>query len=434
MLKLSTHHIDKLVKVENLHSLSALKTPPAGILLAKLLMALGLILLLFLFLPWQQNIRGKGKVTALDPANRPQAVQSVIAGQIQTWHVREGEFVTAGDTIVSIREVKDKYFDPQLLLRLREQLAAKENGLEAKKQKAMALQQQLDALNTGTMRKIEQATAKLEADRVKFKNSENLYHRNKRLFEAGNIPLTKFQDIEYKYQGSLAEFQNAKVEIERLRAENLEKVSKAQSELDNTESEIFETHAEISKLTNEYANMKIRSGQYQILAPQDGHVVRTMKAGIGETIKEGEIICTIMPEVSDQAVEMYVKAMDVPLLSKGRKVRIEFDGWPSLQFSGWPNVSVGTFGGVVEVIDYVSMQSGEFRILITPDKDDEPWPAQLRVGSGTRGWVMLDSVPVWYEIWRQLNGFPPSLYEAPLRDAVIQNKTETSYESEAEMK
>jgi multidrug resistance efflux pump len=434
MLKLSTHHIDKLVKVENLHSLRALKTPSAGILLAKLLMLLGLVLLLFLFLPWQQNIRGKGKVTALDPANRPQTIQSVIAGQIQSWHVREGEFVNAGDTIVSIREVKDKYFDPELLLRLREQLAAKENGLEAKRKKAIALQQQLDALSTGMVRKIEQATAKLEADRVKFNNAENLYQRNKWLFEAGNIPLTKFQDIEYKYQGSLADFQNAKVEIERLRAENLEKLSKAQSELNTTESEIFETQGEISKLTNEYANMKIRSGQYQILAPQNGHVVRTMKAGIGETIKEGEIICTVMPEVSDQAVEMYVKAMDVPLLSKGRKVRIEFDGWPSLQFSGWPNVSVGTFGGVVEVIDYVSMQPGEFRILITPDKNDEPWPAQLRVGSGTRGWVMLDNVPIWYEIWRQLNGFPPSLYKAPLEDAVNAKKDETGNESEAEMK
>ncbi|HEX6223021.1 MAG TPA: HlyD family efflux transporter periplasmic adaptor subunit [Chryseolinea sp.] len=434
MLKLSTHHIDTSLNAKNLYSLQALKTPSPGILLAKLLMALALILLLFLFLPWQQNIRGKGKVTALDPANRPQTVQSVIAGQIQQWHVREGDFVNAGDTLVSIREVKDKYFDPQLLLRLQEQLAAKENGLDAKRKKATALRQQIDGLRAGMVGKIEQATAKLEADRVKFKNAENLYQRNKRLFEAGNIPLTKFQEIEYKYQGSLADFENARVEIERLRAENVEKVSKAQSELNNTESEIFDTQGEISKLTNEYANMKIRSGQYQILAPQNGHIVRTMKAGIGETIKEGEIICTVMPEINDKAVEMYVKAMDVPLLSRGRKVRIEFDGWPSLQFSGWPNVSVGTFGGVVEVIDYASMQPGEFRILITPDKNDEPWPAQLRVGSGTRGWVMLDNVPIWYELWRQLNGFPPSLYEAPLSDAILQNKTKSSSEPDDELK
>ena len=137
------------------------------------------------------------------------------------------------------------------------------------------------------------------------------------------------------------------------------------------------------------------------------------RAGIGETIKEGDAVCTVMPEARDLAVEMYVKAMDVPLISKGRKVRIQFDGWPAIQFGGWPNVSVGTFGGEVSVIDYVNSQPGEFRILVVPDKEDESWPAQLRMGSGTKGWVMLDNVPLWYELWRQLNGFPPSLYSAP---------------------
>ncbi len=418
MLKLSTQHIDKIIKEENLYSLRALTTPRVGILLARLLIIFGVLFLLFLFLPWQQNIRGKGKVTALDPANRPQTVQTVIAGQIQRWHVKEGEFVHAGDTIVTIREVKEKYFDPQLLLRLQEQLTAKKNSLFSKRDKAGALQRQIDALELGMKRKIEQATAKLEAEKIKFQNAENQYQRNKRLFDAGNIALTKFQEIEYKYQGSQADFQNAQVEIQRLQAENEEKISKSESELNTTQAEIFDAESEISKLTNEYVNMQIRNGQYQILAPQSGHVVRTMKAGIGETIKEGETICSIMPEINDQAVEMYVKAMDVPLLTKGRNVRIEFDGWPALQFSGWPNVSVGTFGGVVEVIDYVSTQPGEFRVLIIPDKNDEPWPKQLRIGSGTRGWVMLDNVPIWYEIWRQLNGFPPSLYDAPLSEVV----------------
>lgn len=125
-----------------------------------------------------------------------------------------------------------------------------------------------------------------------------------------------------------------------------------------------------------------------------------------------------MPTAGDMAVEMYVKAMNVPLISKGRKVRIEFDGWPALQFSGWPSVSVGTFGGTVEAIDYFSTRPGEFRILVVPDNNEEPWPEQLRVGSGTQGWVMLDNVPIWYEIWRQLNGFPPSIYDEPLEEAL----------------
>lgn len=418
MLRLSTHRIDKMVKEENLYSLRALKRPAAGILIAKWLMALGAIFIVFLFLPWQQNIRGTGKVTALNPANRPQTVQAVIAGQIQTWHVREGELVKKGDTIVTIREVKEKYFDPQLLPRLQEQLAAKKSSLASKTEKAQALQRQITALKTGMQNKIEQATAKLEAERVKLQNAKNQYQRNKKLYEAGNIPLTKFQEIEYKYQGSEADFQNATLEIARLRAEYQEKISKSESDLSATQGEVFESQGDISKLTNEYTNTQIRSSQYQITAPQDGYIVRAMKAGIGETIKEGDAVCTVMPEVTDLAVEMYVKAMDMPLISKGRKVRVEFDGWPALQFSGWPSVSVGSFGGTVEVIDYVSSQPGEFRILVIPDKGEEPWPQQLRVGSGTRGWVMLENVPVWYEIWRQLNGFPPSLYKAPLQDAL----------------
>jgi multidrug resistance efflux pump len=413
MLNPSTQNIDKLMTADTLYSLRALKRPSAAIILAKLLMVLCIVFLLFLFLPWQQNIRGTGQVTALSPANRPQTVQAIIAGQIQQWHISEGEFVKAGDTIVTIREVKEKFFDPQLLVRLQEQLDAKKSSLTSKHEKAEALTRQINALKEGLSKKLDQANAKIEAERVKFQNAENQYQRNKRLYEAGNIPLTKFQDIEYKYQVSSADYQNAQIEIERLKAEYQEKISKSESDLNATQSDIFDTAAEISKLTNEFANMRIRSGQYQIIAPQDGYMVRAMKAGIGETIKEGDAVCTIMPEANDLAVEMYVKAMDVPLIGKGRKVRIEFDGWPSLQFSGWPSVSVGTFGGTVEVIDYVSAKPGEFRILVTPDKTDTAWPKQLRVGSGTRGWVMLDNVPVWYEVWRQLNGFPPSLYESP---------------------
>lgn len=429
MLRLSKQHIDNVIKEENLYSLRALKTPSHGILLAKWLMVLVIASIAFLFLPWQQNIRGTGKVTALSPEHRPQTVQAIIAGQIQQWHVKEGDYVTKNDTIVTLREVKEKYFDPQLLMRIEEQLTAKRNSLTSKSDKVQALRRQIAALKEGMERKTQQAGTKVEAEKVKFQNAENQYQRNKRLFEAGNIPLTKFQEIEYKYQGSAADYQSAMIEIGRLKAEYEEKISKSESDLNATEAEVFETQAEISKLTNEYANTRIRSGQYQILAPQDGYVVRAMRAGIGETIKEGDAVCMVMPETPDLAVEMYVKAMDVPLISKNRKVRIEFDGWPALQFSGWPSVSVGTFGGTVEVIDYVSSNPGEFRILITPDRTEDPWPQQLRVGSGTKGWVMLDNVPVWYEIWRQLNGFPPSLYKAPLEESLPAKKDKaiTSY-------
>ncbi len=424
MLNFSRQRIDKMIPQDRLYSLRALKTPNAGKILARWLMVIMGIFFLMLFLPWQQNIRGSGKMTALNPMNRPQTIQAVIAGQIRKWHVREGQFVKKGDTIITISEVKEKYFDPQLLFRLTEQIDAKGGSITSKEGKASALRRQIKALRDAMNIKIEQSKAKLEAEKFRFQNAENQFQRNKKLYEAGNIPLTKYQDIEYKYQGSQADYLNAQIELDRVAAEYLDKISKAESDLSNTQAELFDTQAEVSKLKNEFANMQIRNYQYQILAPQNGYVVKAMMAGIGETIKEADAICTIMPQASDMAVELYVKAMDVPLLSKGRKVRIEFDGWPALQFSGWPSVSVGTFGGKVEVIDYVNSKPGEFRVLVIPDTTEQIWPSQVRVGSGIKGWVMLDDVPVWYEIWRQLNGFPPSLYEEPLDEAI--QKMDTS--------
>jgi multidrug resistance efflux pump len=412
------------------HTLRTLRTHTATRVLARFLLTILLLLILLLFLPWQQNIRGNGKITALNPANRPQTVETVIAGRIQKWFVREGELVKKGDTIASISEVKEKYFDPKLLSILRQQIGAKESSLVSKSKKAEALQRQINALEEAMKLKIEQSKAKLAAEKVKFQNAENQFQRNKKLYDAGNIPLTKYQEVEYKFQGSQAEYLSAKIELDRTQAEYQDKISKAESDLSNTRAEAFDTEVDILKSRNELVNTEIRSGQYQIVAPQSGYIVKTVKMGIGETVKEGDAICTIMPEASDMAVEMYVKAMDVPLISKGRKVRIQFDGWPALQFSGWPSVSVGTFGGEVKVIDFVNSKPGEFRILVVPDTRDENWPAQLRVGSGTKGWVMLDSVPIWYELWRQLNGFPPSLYSEPLTPAEESKKEKDKTEEE----
>ena len=424
-----------------LYTLKTLQTPNSGKTLARWLMGIFLVFFILLFLPWQQNIRGKGKITAFTPENRPQAVESAIPGRISSWKVREGQFVNVGDTILTLTEVKDKYFDPELLMRLSEQVDAKAKSIDSKKTKSEALRTQIGALQNALRVKYQQAENKLRqtelklasdsidflAQKVRFSNFENQFERNKKLYEAGNIALTKYQDIESKYQESRmkivssenkflqtkAELINSQVNLSGVQAEYQDKISKAQSDLNATLADIFDAEASLAKLKNEYSNMQIRNQQYQVIAPQTGYIVKAMQAGLGETIKEGEAVVTIMPANPDIAVEMYVQAMDVPLLSKGRKVRIEFDGWPALQFSGWPSVSVGTFGGVVQVIDFVNSKGGEFRILVTPDPTEEKWPEQLRFGSGTKGWVMLDNVPVWYELWRQLNGFPPSLYEEP---------------------
>ncbi len=421
------------------YSLRTLKTPGMGRQLAKVLLVIIGITFISLFLPWQQNIRGTGTLTALQPENRPQTIETTIAGRIIAWKVQEGQYVNFGDTILSLSEVKDKYFDPLLLERLTAQIEAKKSGLEAKASKQLALNNQIIALRQGKDLKLQQAENKLkqaefkllsdsaayEAEKIRYSNAENTFNRNKSRYEAGNISLTKFQELESKFQEgyskvvsaenkwlqSKAELINTKVNLSSIEADYQDKISKSQSDLAATIADLYDTKGSLAKMQNEYANMEIRNDQYQIIAPQSGYLVRALKAGIGETIKEGEAVATIMPETSDKAAEMFVKAMDLPFISTGRETRIEFDGWPALQFSGWPNVSVGTFGGIVKVIDRVESKPGYFRILVTENPDDEPWPEALRMGSGIKGWVMLDDVPVWFELWRQLNGFPPSIYE-----------------------
>ena len=418
-----------------------LGSPRSGRKLARILMLVAVLFFILLFLPWQQNIRGNGKLTAFKPSQRPQSVETAIAGRISSWKVREGQFVNKGDTILTLTEVKDKFFNPDLLERTKEQIDAKSSSIQSKEDKVASLETQVGALKDLLISKREQARNKLkqanfnltgdsisfENQKIQFANQKDIYERNLKRSEAGLITLTKIQEIESKYQAattklaqaenkylkSQQEVINARVDISVTESELLDKISKAESDRNNTLAEIADGQGGLAKLQNDYANLSIRNEQYQLLAPQDGFLVKAMKAGIGETIKEGESVAQIMPENPELAVEMYVAAMDVPLIGKDRKVRIQFDGWPALQFSGWPNVSVGTFGGVVRVIDRVNSTGGLYRILVTEDPDDEPWPDRLRIGSGTKGWVMLDNVAVWYEIWRQLNGFPPSLYEAP---------------------
>jgi len=158
-------------------------------------------------------------------------------------------------------------------------------------------------------------------------------------------------------------------------------------------------------------NYQIRNGMYYIKAPQDGYVNRAIQSGIGETIKEGTQIVSIMPAKYDIAVETFVSPTDLPLIHKGEKVRVWFDGWPTVVFSGWPNMSYGTFGGRIVAVENFISQNGKFRVLIAPDKDEEPWPKQVSIGSGAQTLALLENVPIWFEIWRKLNGFPPNYYQ-----------------------
>lgn len=443
MLEISNEKIDYKEINDKVHSLKTLSPPRNARRLAYILIALFFMLVAALFLPWQQNISATGKVTALSPADRPQVVQSVIAGRIKEWRIQEGQFVKKNDTLAVISEVKADYFDPKLLSRLEEQVNAKKEGMEANQGKVAALEQQISSLQNAQKFSLEKArnkyaqtklkvisdSASLQAQRVQYDIARSQFARYDSLYRNdGLISKTAWEKRQLKLQNTYAKvvslqnkllisknkLMNARIQLNSLVAEYTGKISKSQSEKSSTLAYVAGARGQLSKLRNKYANMEIRHQQYCILAPQDGYVVKALKSGMGELLKANEAIATIMPANPSVAVELLVPARDVPLIEKGRHVRLEFDGWPALQVSGWPSVSVGTFGGKVRVIDYIISKGGKYRLLIVPDKiNDGNWPKQLRVGSGVYGWVMLKDVPIWYELWRKLNGFPPSLYEEP---------------------
>jgi multidrug resistance efflux pump len=398
-----------------------------------------IIFIITLFLPWQQNINGKGMLTALNPAERPQNIQNVIAGRIEKWNVTEGQLVKKGDTLVVLSELKDDYFDPQLPARLSEQMQAKKTALENYQAKADALQKQQEALMKNwelslekARNKVKQNRSKVNADSVdvqaeqwQVKVAQDRLQRGVSQERQGIVSLNemetrrlkvqetqnKLNSVQNKLAISRQELINSQIELNAVNADYAEKIAKARSDRSTALAAFSDGQSELSKLLNKQASVDIRRGFYIVRAPQDGYVVKALKAGIGETLKETESICTLQPINPNLAVELYVKAMDVPLIQEGRIARLEFEGWPAIQFSGWPSVSVGTFAGKVKVIDMIDSKNGEYRLLITPENGN--WPKQLRMGSGVYGWIMLDNVPVWYELWRQLNAFPPSLKAAP---------------------
>lgn len=433
----------KLPPLDRFTTVKNLINRPHYKILNKIIVGVSIIGVIALFLPWTQNISGSGSVTTLRPDQRPQSIQSVISGRLEKWYVQEGDFVKKGDTILFISEIKEDYMDPNLVQNARNQIDAKKKSLQSYGSKVSTLTGQIQAIEREKVLKLEQAQNKIKQSVLKIKSdsmdlvavktqlkiANTQYNRSVQLNKEGLKPLTdieekrlKLQEVEAKiitqenkFLTSKNEFINAKVEINRISAEYAEKVSKANSDKFTALSSQYDTDAQVNKLENQYANYSIRNGMYYIKASQNGYINRALQSGIGETIKEGTPIATIMPSKYDIAVETFVNPIDLPLLRKGEKVRVWFDGWPTIVFSGWPNMSYGTFGGEIVAIENFISVNGKYRVLISPDKNDEKWPEQLSIGAGAQTIALLNNVPVWFELWRSLNGFPPNYYKPAVK-------------------
>ena len=396
------------------------------------------LVVIMLFLPWTQNIRATGQVTTLTPDQRPQTIHATIAGRIEKWYVREGQLVKKGDTIVFLSETKTEYFDPNLLARTQAQVEAKSGSVTSYQAKVRALdeqivqfKQELRFKKEQLINKIDQTKLKAEAEKLDIQaakialdNEQKQLERTEELFKKGLKSLTeienkrakwqelqaKWQSSENKYLQSLQEMDNLKSQLSGADSEYAGKIAKTESDKQSTLSDKFDAESDVNKLKNQYSNYKLRAQFYYITAPQDCYITKATTVGIGETVKEGEAIVSTVPVAMNLAVEMYIKPIDLPLVKLGAPVRFVFDGWPAFVFSGWPNSAIGTYCGVVYAIDNVANNKGKYRLIVAPDPTQPKWPEALRPGSGANGIALLKNVPIWYELWRQLNGFPPDFY------------------------
>lgn len=406
---------------------------------------------LVLFLPWTQNIKVQGTVTTLYQDQRPQQLHSPIPGKIIKWYVKNGDYVKKGDTILQLSEVKEDYLDPLLVQRTEMQVEAKKGVRTYYRAKAGATQSQLQALNSARelklsqlQIKISQLNHKMAAEQAELtaainelRMSEDQYARQKKMYDEGLVSLTQFQQRSVTFQNALAKRTAAENKLAQTRQEvaNIsieqsatiqdynEKLSKTEGDRFQSMGQIEGTDGDIAKLENQVANYRARQGPYYFIASQDGQVVQINKAGIGEILKDGENIGTIVPDHVKYAVEMYIKPVDLPLVKEGQRVMCVFDGFPAIVFSGWPNSSYGTFAGRVIAVENSISSNGLFKALVIEDRNEKPWPPKIKMGTGVQGISILNDVPIWYELWRNINGFPPDYYEVSTPKAIKDGKT-----------
>jgi membrane fusion protein, adhesin transport system len=392
------------------------------------------------FLPWTQNIQTSGTITTLLPEQRPQTIHSTIPGRIEKWYIREGDFVEKGDTIVFLSEIKPEYFDTQQLDRLSAQIKAKESSygsylgrVEALKDQKKGLENELIYKRESVKNKITQSRLKIISDSIAlvqaqldYQIAENQLQRTQMLFDEGIKSLTDLEGKKLKWQETSAyvvaaentlainraTLENAELELKMIEYEFGQKIASVESSIFSSISTAYETDAEVNKLKIYSSNLEVRNSMYFILAPQSGYITKVVRPGIGEIIKEAEPLLSIVPGDYELAVELYVSPIDFPLIGIGQEVSFIFDGWPAFVFSGWPGTYFGTFKGKIFAIDKDISSNGKYRVLVAEDRSFKPWPKALRPGSGAKGIALLNTVLVWYELWRQLNGFPPDFYNS----------------------
>jgi len=437
-------HIDDLAASSHLKSWELVQVPPYlrryGWWSVRILL-IGFFLLLFV--PWTQTITVSGQLSAYSPYERPQDIEAQITGRLRKWHVYEGVRVKQGELILELDDIDTNFMAPELLSLLDQQKVALEQTRTAALDRARQLEKRIremenlvkaavpsaEARVVEAENKVRAAEQRIIAAKVTYDTAELNVDRHRQLSTQG---LVSQRELELSIQAAIAgraELKGAEAQLKEAQ-QNMKALSFGKDQISadvvqqllKAEALRAEALAGAAMAADQLASISLRVSNAtqrriysRIVAPIDGTVVKMAQVGAGETVHQGDKLVRISPTSQDKAAELVADGLDAPLLNPGRKVRLLFYGIPAIPLPAWPELMAGTFGGIIKVVDQVDDGQGNFRFWVVPDPQDRPWPEQIHVRQGTKvmGWVILNRVPLWYELWRRFNLFPPDYEEGP---------------------
>jgi biotin carboxyl carrier protein len=386
------------------------------------------------FAPWQQSVRGAGRVIAYAPLERQQAIKAPIAGRVVRWHVQEGDPVAEGTTVATIEDN-----DPDLATRLERTRDAARERLENARQSVTVYTQQIAQLESARTAAIAAAESRVAMGNERRLAAEQALAASRatrqaavaqrdrlRALERDGLTSTRDRELadlaaqtaEADVARAEATLRAARGEVDAMRAERARTEAAASADIERARVSLQSARSDVAAYDAALQEREIAVSRQQtmtIVAPRAGTILRQLVTEGGEYVSAGDPIALLVPSTELRAVEMWLDGRDASLVYPGRKVRLQFEGWPAVQFVGWPSVAVGTFGGEVAFVDAAADARGQLRVVVTPDAADGPWPEGrfLRQGTRANGWVLLDRVRLGYELWRQWNGFPPATNPPP---------------------
>jgi len=387
-----------------------------------LVIAFAMLALAMLFLPWRQFVSGTGRVIAFNPLDRRINVEAQVSGRVKHMHVLEGQRVKKGELIA---EIQDN--DPNLLNNLKAQREAIESRRDFALGRVESLTAQITQQELAKAQAIDGAEQRVAGAKIAAETSLLNYNRTKDLFEKKLESQRNFELATLSRDSTIAELKSAEAALKRTSNDFDATIASTHASKGTALSEVATAERDLSVI-----DVQINQNLRQIVdAPRDG-IVLQVAATDGTYLRPGSLICVIIPETDSRYVEIWVDGNDMPLIharkddQPGSPVRIAFEGWPAVQVIGWPQLAIGTFGGEVVFVDATDDGLGKFRIVVGPMDDivnrgdgkgsvTVGWPDKdrwLRQGARANAWVMLDQVPLWFEIWRQINGFPPVVSNA----------------------